>query len=192
MNLINSNYSTFDGQIPFFFAKLITRKNIEKISGSDLIYDILNVSKSNKKKVFLLGDNEESNKLAVRRAREHFGSDCYGFSPPHESYPFSNKLNESILNEIKKVQPYYLFVAFGAKKQEFWIEDNKDKLEKCGVKFVVGCGGSISFLAESINRAPTFIQKIGLEGVYRFIQEPKFFRLKRIAKSFLFFKYIGK
>ncbi|MEY0213863.1 WecB/TagA/CpsF family glycosyltransferase [Providencia rettgeri] len=192
MEIINSNYSTFDGQIPYFFAKRLVKEKIDKISGSDLIYDILKISSNNKEKVFLLGDNLTVNEQAVKIARECFGSDCYGYSPPFEPYPFSEKSNIEILDKIKDIKPYYLFVAFGAKKQEFWIEENKVLLEKYGVRFVVGCGGSISFLAQKINRAPKFIQSLGLESVYRLMQEPKLFRLKRLIKSFLFFRYIGK
>lgn len=190
--IICDNIATFDGQIPYFLAKKITRAKIEKISGSDLIYDIINLSRMNKRKVFLLGDTESSNKIAVERSINEFQSDCYGYSPKYEPYPFSESSNQTILDEIRKISPYYLFVAFGAKKQEFWVNQNLEELESIGVKFVVGCGGSISFLSKEVNRAPLIIQQIGMEGVYRFIQEPKLFRLKRIIKSLLVFRYLRK
>jgi N-acetylglucosaminyldiphosphoundecaprenol N-acetyl-beta-D-mannosaminyltransferase len=63
-------------------------------------------------------------------------------------------------------------------------------LSKIGVKYIVGCGGTFDFVANKIKRAPVFIQKIGLEGVYRFLQEPNKVRYKRLFDSFKFFKYI--
>lgn len=190
--IINNNISTFDGQIPYFFAKLITAKKFEKISGSDLIYAALSFCKKNNKKIFLLGASESINKKAVIRAKHEFGVDCYGFSPIFEGYPFS-ELNQSlILKEIESIKPNFLFVGFGAKKQEFWINDNLEKLKNCGVEFVVGCGGSIAFLSGEIKRAPVLFQKIGLEGFYRLFQEPKMFRLIRLLRSLYFFKYLLK
>lgn len=189
-DIINLNYSTFDGQIPYILAKWKVNAQFEKISGSDLIFDVLKLSSKNRNKVFLLGDTNEVNQNAVTRARSEFDSDCFGFSPQFEPYPFSKSLNNEIINMISSVRPYYLFVAFGAKKQEMWINEHREILERLGVKLVVGCGGSISFLSQKVSRAPLIVQKMGMEGIYRFIQEPKLFRLKRIFKSFLVFKYI--
>ena len=67
--IINNNYSTLDGQIPFFFARKKTAKRIEKISGSDLIFNVVKNAKP-EHKVFLLGDKPEHNEAAVNVARE--------------------------------------------------------------------------------------------------------------------------
>jgi len=83
-----------------------------------------------------------------------------------------------------------LFVGFGAVKQEFWINEHKNKLETMGVRWVIGSGGTFEFVAGSIRRAPILLQKIGMEGVYRMIQEPNLIRLKRLLLSFEIFKYI--
>ena len=85
--------------------------------------------------------------------------------------------------------PDYLFVGFGAGKQESWINDNFNLLKELNVKMVVGSGGTFEFVSGKITRAPKLIQKIGLEGVFRLLVEPKMFRLKRIMKSFKIFYY---
>ena len=77
-------------------------------------------------------------------------------------------------------------------KQEYWIDDNRKVLEKIGVQLAIGCGGTFDFVAETIKRAPVFIQEIGMEGIWRLIMEPKWFRLKRILLSFKFFYYAYK
>ncbi|NOU51789.1 WecB/TagA/CpsF family glycosyltransferase [Pseudoalteromonas sp. JBTF-M23] len=189
--IINSNFATLDGQIPFYFAKKKTDKRIEKISGSDLIFNVVSNARP-EHRIFLLGDKPEHNAAAVSVAKEQYHADCYGYSPDFEPFPFSASTNEKILAEIEKVKPTYLFVAFGAKKQEFWIHQNLASLKLMGVKWVVGCGGSISFLSGNVKRAPKLAQRLGLESVFRFFQEPKMFRLMRIIKSFEFFKYIHK
>ena len=67
-----------------------------------------------------------------------------------------------------------LFVAFGAPKQEFWISENLDKIP---VKIAIGVGGAFDYISGRVERAPTFIQNIGLEWLYRLINEP--WRIKR-------------
>lgn len=188
--IINSSFATFDGQIPYFLAKLITRKKLYKISGSNLIYDVISKCKHDNLTLFLLGDTNENNQLAVERARDEFGIRCFGFSPPFSIYPFSIEVNQLIINEIKKSSPQYLFVGFGAKKQEYWIDEHQKILQEIGVKVVIGCGGTITFLSGKLKRAPLWIQRCGLEGVYRLIQQPKLFRLYRLLKSLMMFRYV--
>lgn len=191
-HIINDNFSTLDGQIPFFIFKLIRPHcKVEKISGSDLIYDVSDYALKQRKKVFLLGGTANSNSDAVLQLRES-GLLVDGFSPEYSEYPFSESLNNTILKNIEVFGPDYIFVGFGMGKQEFWINDNRNWLSDNNLKIAVGCGGTFDFVSGKISRAPLWIQKLGLESIFRFASEPKLFRLKRIFRSFLFFKYIFK
>jgi len=190
-HIINDNYSTFDGQVPYFLAK---NKNpnidFEKLSGSDLIYDFCEMAQMNNKRVFLLGGYEESNKKAVIKLKELYSIEIEGYSPTYKPYPFPEEHNQTILEYINKFQPDILFVGFGAVKQEYWISEHKEQLEKIGVKWVVGSGGTFEFVAGTITRAPAWIQKIGFEGIYRMMQEPNLLRVKRLLLSFKIFRYV--
>ena len=190
-NIINTNYTTFDGRIPYILAK---KKHpdiqFDKISGSDFIYDACQQAKKLNLKVFLLGGYEESNTLAVQKLRELYDIEITGYSPPYASYPFAREHNENILSRISDFKPDILFVGFGAEKQEYWIVDNRSFLEQAGVKLAVGSGGTFEFVAGILHRAPKWIQDMGLEGFYRFIVEPKLFRFKRILTSLKIFLYI--
>jgi len=189
--LINSNYATFDGQVPYIIAR---RQNpnihFQKLSGSDLIYDFAEMAKEKKKKMFLLGGYEESNKGAIKKIKSIYDIQIDGFSPVYQEYPFTELHNILIIEKIKVFKPDILFVGFGAIKQEFWINEHKEILEKIGVKWVIGSGGTFEFVAGTIKRAPIWIQKIGLEGAYRTIKEPNLMRFKRLLFSFKIFKYI--
>lgn len=190
-NILNNNFSTFDGQIPYFFAKKkYPNSKFEKLSGSDLIYDFARMAQERNKKLFLLGGLKESNKGAILKLKNEYKINVDGFSPEYKPFPFEKKHNEMILKEIEKFKPDILFVGFGAVKQELWINNNFNFLSDIGVKWVVGSGGTFEFVSGTINRAPKFIQKIGFEGIYRFLSEPKWFRLKRLLLSFKMFKYI--
>lgn len=67
-----------------------------------------------------------------------------------------------------------LFVAFGAPKQEFWINDN---LEKIPVKIAIGVGGAFDYISGKVPRAPGFIRNIGFEWLFRLVVQP--WRIKR-------------
>jgi N-acetylglucosaminyldiphosphoundecaprenol N-acetyl-beta-D-mannosaminyltransferase len=192
MGILNKNITTIDGQIPYLFLKLKARKKkvkIEKLSGSDLIFDICKKASQKKLKVFLLGGLEISNKLSQKRLREMFPKLIIdGYSPPYSPYPFPKEHNEKILGILKDFSPDVLFVAFGPPKQEFWIEDNRDFLEKIGVRLAMGVGGTFEMVAGIEKRAPVFIQKMGLESIWRLYQNPK--RFGRFIKLFKFFKFI--
>lgn len=67
-----------------------------------------------------------------------------------------------------------LFVAFGAPKQEFWINEN---LEKIPVKVAIGVGGAFDYISGKTPRAPSFVRSIGLEWLFRLFVQP--WRIKR-------------
>lgn len=189
--IINSNYATFDGQIPYLLARLKYRDcYFEKISGSDLIYDACKYAKLHRQKIFLLGGYKETNGLSVERLKKEYGIEIEGFSPVYRPYPFDSEHNRAILKKITKFCPDILFVGFGAKKQEFWIDDNKMYLNDIGVRLAVGCGGTFEMVAGQLKKAPQFIQRIGLEGLYRTLKEPNLFRLRKLLLSFKMFKHL--
>ena len=192
--IINNADCTLDGQIPFVLARIRSgNKNIEKISGSDLIYDVCEQALIKKRKVFLLGGLIESNEVAVNKLKLIYpGLQIAGYSPAFSPYPFKFEITEEITQKMQDFRPDYLFVGFGAGKQEMWISDNFELLRILGVKIVVGSGGTFEFVSGKIKRAPKILQKIGLEGVFRLLVEPKFFRFKRILKSFKIFWYAFK
>jgi N-acetylglucosaminyldiphosphoundecaprenol N-acetyl-beta-D-mannosaminyltransferase len=166
--------------------------DFEKLSGSDIIYDFCEYAGKNNLRLFLLGGKEESNAMSVKIIKEKYHVEVDGFSPDFEDYPFSERFNRSCIEKIKNFKPEILFVGFGAPKQEYWIDDNKDFLSKIGVRYAIGCGGTFDFVSGNVKRAPLFIQKIGLEGVYRFLREPNRTRFKRLVDSLRFFKYLNE
>ncbi len=190
----NTCRTTIDGQISLWLYKSKFRNyKIEKISGSDIVYDFCNWADYNNLKVFFLGGKQSSNANAILKMKEknpHLLID--GYSPPYERYPFSKKNNEKILNYLTKFNPDIIFVGFGFGKQERWISDNLIFLKSIGVKWGICCGGTFEFISGEIKRAPKFIQRIGMEGLWRLIMEPKLFRMKRLLTSLKIFKYVNK
>jgi N-acetylglucosaminyldiphosphoundecaprenol N-acetyl-beta-D-mannosaminyltransferase len=188
--IISKNYSTFDGQITWWLGCLLGRprgRKIEKISGSSFAHDLLVCAAVEKQRVFFLGGEAEVNATAVSVSHAQHGVDVQGYSPEYERYPASAAWNQKILDEISSHRPHILLVALGSPKQEYWIDDNKEILAEMGVQLAIGCGGTLDFLAGRFPRAPLWIQRIGMEGVFRLFVQPSAFRLKRLMRSLLVF-----
>lgn len=193
MDYINKNYATFDGTVPFKKALKLNPElaNAEILRGSEIVYDFAAYAKENNLRTFYLGGYEDSNKAAVETIRKKYGIDIEGYSPNYEPYPVSKDFTEKCFERLEKFKPDIVFVGFGAPKQEYFIEDNIERLKNIGVKYVVGCGGTFEFVSGKIKRAPSWISKIGLEGVYRLFQEFGIARIKRLIYSFRFYKYVN-
>lgn len=186
----NENYVSFDGTIPFWFAKILNPKyNIEKISGSNLMFDLEDILISKKYRIFLLGGTHQGNEKCVLKYKSK-GIDAKGISPPKEKYPISYKSSKIFLKEILEFKPDILLVGFGAPKQERWISDNINELKKISPKLIVGVGGSFEMYGGLIKKSPKLISALGLESFWRLIQEPNLDRLFRIINSFYFLKYL--
>lgn len=186
--LIEEGHATFDGQITWWLARWLAQPRgvaFEKISGSSFANDLLERAAAKGERVFMLGAQPDVNAAAVNNAQARFGVRVEGYSPPVFTYPGDAMLNTEILRRIAAFRPQILLVAFGSPKQEFWIEDHRTMLEQAGVRLAMGCGGTLDFLAGSLRRAPVFVQRCGLEGVYRLLQEPSWIRLKRLVRSLL-------
>lgn len=188
--LISNNYATIDGQVTLWLAKLLGKPRglkFEKISGSSFAYDLINCAQQNSYKMFLLGAVPEVNKEAVDKIEVNYKISVKGYSPPICNYPFESDWNDEILFQVSEFAPDILLVAMGTPKQEYWIEENRDALKQMGVKLAIGCGGTLDFIAGRIKRAPLWVQRWGLEGAYRLIKEPKWFRARRLLRSLLIF-----
>ncbi len=74
-----------------------------------------------------------------------------------------------IAARIRSSEADVLLVAYGAPKQDKWIARN---LERTGVAVAIGIGGSLDFIVGTQKRAPRWMQRVGLEWLYRLIREP--------------------
>jgi hypothetical protein len=89
-------------------------------------------------------------------------------------------------------------VALGNPKQELWAQRNRGRL-KTGV--IMGVGGTFNFIAHNVKRAPLWMQRSGMEWIYRIIQEPRRLIMRyatglvvfnRLALSCILWTWLGK
>jgi N-acetylglucosaminyldiphosphoundecaprenol N-acetyl-beta-D-mannosaminyltransferase len=90
--------------------------------------------------------------------------------------------NEEVVKGVNNFKPDILLVAYGMKKQEFWINDN---LEKLDVGLVMGVGRSFDYYSGDLKRAPNWVRKMGMEWFYSLIKEPKRFKRQLVLPKFI-------
>jgi N-acetylglucosaminyldiphosphoundecaprenol N-acetyl-beta-D-mannosaminyltransferase len=174
---------TFDGQVPYLLARLRHRgQRFDKISGSDLIYDLIDQAALLGRPVYVLGGERAVNEAAQARIRARADVAVAGAADAFDAQGRCER-DAEILAEIARLRPAYVLVALGAPKQEYWMARHGEFLRCQGVRMTIGCGGAVDFLAGRFQRAPLWVQRIGLEGLFRLCQQPSWHRLLRLIDS---------
>jgi N-acetylglucosaminyldiphosphoundecaprenol N-acetyl-beta-D-mannosaminyltransferase len=77
---------------------------------------------------------------------------------------------------IQSYKPHLLLVAYGAPRQELWIDRMSDRL---GVVVAIGVGGAFDYLTGRVPRAPAWMRRAGMEWLFRLARQP--WRIRRMA-----------
>jgi N-acetylglucosaminyldiphosphoundecaprenol N-acetyl-beta-D-mannosaminyltransferase len=143
---------------------------IQRVPSADLMQHICRQAAKKGYRVFIYGAKEEVNKRAVEKLSHTYPEiNIVGRS---HGYISEEKMND-LVSKINDSQADILFVSLGSPKQERWIQKYLPSLD---VKICQGIGGTLDVISGNTKRAPSRLQKLGLEFVYRLIHEPKRFR----------------
>ncbi len=166
----NADLVVADGISLVLASRLFGQRIVERVTGVDLFLALCESAEERQISVFLLGGRPGSAELAasrLRRSRPTLKISTY--CPPMGFEQDATEL-ERVAKAIRDARPSALFVALGAPKQEYWIHEHGLKL---GVNVCIGIGGSLEMVGGIISRAPTWVQRIGFEWLYRLGQEPR-------------------
>lgn len=191
--IIDSHVSTFDGTWPYQVARRhFPNVTIEKISGSDLVFNLATVCLREQRAMLIVGGAPTSAALAQARLNQQYGEPfCHAWSPPFEHYPYSPEFVAQFRALVTQHKPLAVLLCLGSPNQEFFGEDQLDFLSTSDVAYCMGAGGTVDFLAGTLRRAPRLIQVIGLEGLWRLAAQPSLFRLQRLGRSARMFLYVN-
>lgn len=147
-----------DLAIPDGVGLRFAQKTLNIIPGRKLVEEIL---KLNKYKVFFLGGQ---NGVAQEMAQKFGGA--FGSGETDIKHPTRNA---EIITKINKYKPDILLVAYGAPYQEKWLNANSQLLN---ARVRIGVGGAFDYLTGRSTVPPEWVNKIGLEWLWRLICEP--------------------
>ena len=141
-----------------------------RVAGSDLIFALSGLAAERGYRLFLLGAPPGVAEQAATQLVKRFpGLIMAGYeSPPFR--PLSESENAALCDRIRAARPDLLLAGLGQPKGERWVFENYQAL---GVPLSAQVGASIDFAAGRVSRAPRWMQRTGLEWVYRLILEPR-------------------
>lgn len=169
----NNSLVTMDGAPLVWYSNLIYQADInERISGPDLMIRCLDYGREYGWRHFFLGGTPEVLEKLVSNMSERFpGVNIAGSeSPPFRSLSIDE--DNMLVIKINDSNADFLWVGLGAPKQEKWIANHLDRVN---AKIQIGVGAAFDFHSGMVKRAPAWMQKYGLEWLYRLIQEPRLF-----------------
>jgi N-acetylglucosaminyldiphosphoundecaprenol N-acetyl-beta-D-mannosaminyltransferase len=175
--LLKNTFNICDGAGIQFLGKLFYRQNIPRITGVALAELLCKICEQEERSIFFLGGFGVAQKAAKVVQIQFPKLKITGAIDGHP---------DKLATEITESKPDVILVAFGAPKQEYWLQKFGSQIP--GLKIGVGIGGTFDFWTKKTHRAPQWMQKIGLEWVWRLIQEPK--RVKRIFNAVCVFPWL--
>lgn len=174
--LRRADIATADGMPIVWLSKLLDSPIRSRVAGSDLLPALAKEAEQKDLTLFLLGGQGDSAEKAALTLNKQYPNlkvaDTY--SPrvysEGELMLSSEEDDKVIIEKINQSGANLLFIGFGNPKQELWFDRNKHLLK--GV-VGIGVGGSFDFITGNVKRAPVWMQKSGLEWIYRISQDPK-------------------
>ena len=162
---------TMDGQPVRWLANLKYGLQIkDRVCGPDLMLRCLEVGQSHNWRHYFLGGRPHVLEWLITSLRSRFPrAHIAGYhAPPFR--PLTEDETKGLLSDINASKPDFLWVGLGAPKQEKWIYAHLDRIH---APVQVGIGAAIDFFADNIPRAPRWVQRLGLEWLFRTLQDPK-------------------
>ena len=171
-----------DSQGILFAARWTGQFLPERVPGVDAVQSLC-AQLDESSPVFLLGAAEgvaEQAAAALLRKNPRLRiTGIFSGSPQHHDAA-------DIVARINHAQPHLLLVAFGAPAQDLWIAEHLREMPS--VRVAMGVGGTFDFIAGIRTRAPRLFQRLGLEWLWRFIQEPS--RWRRMWRAVAVFPFL--
>jgi N-acetylglucosaminyldiphosphoundecaprenol N-acetyl-beta-D-mannosaminyltransferase len=143
------------------------------VTGVDLIPPLAALCARREWRIFLLGARPgvADDLAAARLRRDNPGLDVASFAGSADP-----SADAETVAAVARHRPQVLLVAFGAPRQELWIDRAGRALD---VPVAIGVGGSFDYLTGRVARAPRWMRSAGLEWLFRLVRQP--WRLGRMA-----------
>lgn len=157
-----------DGMPVVFASRMTAHPLPERIATTDFFHDAAKAAEEQGLKFFILGAEEEQNRAATEEIAKMYPQ--LKIVGRRNGY-FPAELDAEVCEEIRESGADVLWVALGKPRQERWAIENRQRLR--GVGWIKTCGGLYAFLAGDAPRAPLWMQRCGLEWLYRAAKEPR-------------------
>jgi N-acetylglucosaminyldiphosphoundecaprenol N-acetyl-beta-D-mannosaminyltransferase len=159
-----------DGMPHVFASRLKCKVALpERVATTDLFYAVNQEAERRGATVFMLGASESINEAATRAVRERFPA--LKLVGRRNGYFANLDEEQAVCDEIAALGPDILWVSMGVPREQSFVVRNRKRLTSVGV--IKTSGGLFDFVSGAKPRAPEWMQKVGLEWLFRAGLEPR-------------------
>lgn len=164
-----SGMTTPDGMAIVWLLKMYGHEDVSRVYGPELMLAVCEAGVGHGWRHFFYGGNPGvAEKLANELEQRFPGLQTAGsFCPPFR--PLNAAEAEEVAEMIRLAEPDIIWVGLSTPKQEVWMSEF---IERLNVPVMVGVGAAFDFLTGSKKQAPKWVQRSGLEWLFRLISEP--------------------
>lgn len=162
-----ADYVLADGQPLLPMGRLLGVKLPERIDGIGLMGKMLKLADERRYSVYLLGAKQEVLDKCIAKIRSQYPN--LRIAGSRNGY-FSEKETPGVVAQIREAKPDMLFLGMGSPMKERFADRYATEL---GATVIQGVGGSFDVMADLVKRAPVWVQRIGMEWLFRVVQEPR-------------------
>ena len=166
-SLLDCDVLLADGQSVVWASRLLRRAVPERVAGVDLFERLLELAARDGRSVYLLGARADVLATLQQRLGERFPA--LKIVGARDGY-FTDAEASTVAADIADSGADMLFLGMTSPKKEIFLGDYGETL---GVPVLHGVGGSFDILAGVTKRAPLLWQRLGVEWLYRVLQEPR-------------------
>lgn len=165
-----SDLATPDGMPLVWILRSRGYEYVNRVYGPDLMVAVFEHFQAKGWKHFFYGGQPGvADKLANRMGAQFPALQIVGtYSPPFRDLTEEEETHVAAM--IRESQADIVWVGISSPKQEFWMAEHKDRLD---AKVLIGVGAAFDFLSGRKRQAPRWIQRTGLEWLFRWFQEPR-------------------
>lgn len=167
--LNNADLVTPDGMPLVWMMKLLGARYQNRVAGMDILLAACHLAQKLNVEVFFLGSQTEILSGMRKRLEKEFPHLKIAGMEPLPFRPLTLAEDEALIGKINSSGAGLVFVSLGCPKQENWIARHKDKVQAV----MIGLGGVFPIYAGVHTRAPRMMRDLGLEWLYRWVQEPR-------------------
>jgi N-acetylglucosaminyldiphosphoundecaprenol N-acetyl-beta-D-mannosaminyltransferase len=161
---------TADGLPVFAYARFKRDPVPSRVTGSDLAKDlVLNLPPDGHRCFFVVSCADTAEGIARLMLARGFPRGNLAFEVPPYGFERDAGYSNDLARRIKAHGSTLLFFGVGAPKSEIWTHRNRDAIGDC---YVLNAGAGLDYVCGVRRRAPTWMQRAGLEWFWRFASEP--------------------
>lgn len=181
----NSKMINPDGISAVWVIRLFLNKKVDRVAGIDLMMDLIKEAERKGKSIYFLGAKRQIVKDMIKVLQQEYPKLL--IAGYHHGYIKGEE--QKVVKEIANKSPDMVFVGITSPYKEYFIYNYGKQMN---ASFVMGVGGSFDVVSGTIKRAPLWMQKSGLEWMFRFYKEPKRLWRRYLIDNFKFLKIILK